>query len=99
VGAVHLARAEIARHAGRPAEAHAAIEQAIEIIYGLAGLMHELAWFRLQQAYLSLEVGDLPAVERELAGARQLFSDCGIPLGQVYCAAVQERVQAANAAC
>jgi predicted ATPase/DNA-binding SARP family transcriptional activator len=99
MGAVYLGRAEMARHAGRPADAHAAIGQAIEIIYGLAGLAHELAWFRLQQAYLSLEVGDLTAVERELASARELFTGCGIPLGHSYCAAVEERVQAANAPC
>jgi tetratricopeptide (TPR) repeat protein len=99
MGAVYLGRAEIARHAGRPADAHEAIEQAIEVIYALAGLAHELAWFRLQQAYLSLELGDLTAVERELATARELFTECGIPLGHAYCAAVEQRVQAANAPC
>ena len=99
MGAVHLGRAEIARQAGRPGEANEAIEQAIEIIYGLAGLTHELAWFRLQQAYLSLDLGDFQAVTRNLALARELFTECGIAVGHAYCSAVEERMQAANAPC
>lgn len=99
MGAVQLGRAEIARQAGDLAAAHDAIERSIEVIYGRARLAQSLAWLRVQQANLSLEVGDLVAAERELAAARDYFTECDIPLGDAYCEAVEVRMRAANAAC
>ena len=98
MGAVELARAEIARRAGEPQSAHDALEQAIELFYARAALFHQLGWLRVQQAYLSLDSGDLAAAEREVAAARRLFDDCDIPLGAEYCTAIDDRLRAANAA-
>jgi hypothetical protein len=98
MGAVQLARAEIARTAGRPEIAREAIEHAIEVIYGRAELTHQTAWLRVQQAYLSLELGDVAAAERQVAAARVRFAECEIPLGAEYCSALEQRLQVANGA-
>jgi hypothetical protein len=98
MGAVELARAEMARQAGDPGTAHDAIEHAIEAIYMRARLAPPLAWLRVQQAYLSLELGDSAAAEREIAAAQTLFTECDIPLGGAYCDALEQRVRAVNGA-
>jgi predicted ATPase/DNA-binding SARP family transcriptional activator len=96
MGAVQLARAEIARTAGRPEIAREAIEHAIGVIYGRAELTHQLAWLRLQQAYLSLELRDVAAAERQVTAACARFAECEIPLGAEYCRVVEQRLQVAN---
>ena len=95
-GAVELARAETTRRAGNPEAARDAIEEAIAAIYGRANLTHQLAWLRLQQAYLSLEFADFAGAEDFIGDARTRFIDCEIPLGLAYCSAVEERLKAAN---
>jgi predicted ATPase/DNA-binding SARP family transcriptional activator len=98
MGAVQLARAEIARTEGRPEDARAAIARAIEVIYGRAEMTHQLAWMRLQQAYLSLELGDLAAAQDQVSDARTRFDETQIPLALEYCNAVEQRLRAANGA-
>jgi predicted ATPase/DNA-binding SARP family transcriptional activator len=98
MGAVDLARAEIARRAGSEAAARDALEHAIEVFYGLAGFVHQLAWLRVQQAYLSLEIGDVAAAEAQVTAARSRFEESAIAVGVAYCDAIEERIRAANAA-
>jgi tetratricopeptide (TPR) repeat protein len=98
MGAVDLARAEIARRAGQPAASRDALEHGIGTFYGRVGLSHQVGWLRVQQAYLSLELDDPGAAERQVAGARTLFEEGDIPLGIDYCDAIQERIRAANGA-
>jgi tetratricopeptide (TPR) repeat protein len=98
MGAVELARAEIARRGGRLEAARDALEQAIEVFYGRARLANQLAWLHTQQAYLSLELGDLAPAEQKLATARSLFAETDIALGIAYCSAIEERLRAANTA-
>ncbi|HEX6715179.1 MAG TPA: BTAD domain-containing putative transcriptional regulator [Thermoleophilaceae bacterium] len=97
-GAVLLAHAEIARIAGRPDAARAAIDAAIETIYGRQDLIHQVAWLRVQQAYLSLELTDAAAAERQVVDASARFSECDMPLGLRYCDAIEERLRAVNTA-
>jgi predicted ATPase/DNA-binding SARP family transcriptional activator len=97
-GAVELARAEIARLAGRPERARDAIEESIEAIYGRANLTHQLAWLCVQQAHLSLDVGDVAAATRLVEEARARFTEGAIARGPDYCAAVEERLRAVNSA-
>jgi hypothetical protein len=98
MGAVSLARAEIARRAADSATARDALEYAIDVFYGLAGFIHQLAWLRAQQAYLSLDLGDLVAAEGQLTAARERFEESQIALGIAYCDAIEKRLRAANAA-
>jgi tetratricopeptide (TPR) repeat protein len=97
-GAVQSARAEVERSAGRPELAREAIEEAVDAVYGRAGLNHHLGWLRVQQAYLSLDLGDVVATERHVEDAKVHFVDCEIPLGMAYCAAVDARLRAVNGA-
>jgi hypothetical protein len=95
---VERARAEIARLAGRPERARDAIEESIEAIYGRANLTHQLAWLCVQQAHLSLDVGDVAAATRLVEEARARFTEGAIARGPDYCAAVEERLRAVNSA-
>jgi ATP/maltotriose-dependent transcriptional regulator MalT len=97
MGAVELARAETARHAGQPAAARDALERSLELFYDRAGLWHQLGWLRVQQAYLSLDMGDLAAAERQVGEARARFTECDVPVGTEYCTAIEDRLRAANA--
>jgi predicted ATPase/DNA-binding SARP family transcriptional activator len=96
MGAVDLARAEIARRAGDDAAARDALEHAIGVFYGLAGFVHQLAWLQVQQAYLSIELEDLAAAEVQVTAARSRFEDGGIELGIAYCSAIEDRLRTAN---
>jgi hypothetical protein len=98
MGAVDLARAEIARRVGDSAAARGAIEHAIGVFYGLATFVHQLAWLRVQQAFLSLELDDPASAETQVRDARARFEEARIPLGIDYCSVIEERIQAANAA-
>jgi predicted ATPase/DNA-binding SARP family transcriptional activator len=97
-GAVNSARAEVARTAGRPDLAREAIEHAVDASYGRSDLAHQVAWLRVQQAHLSLELGDVAAAERHVDDAKTRFTRCEIPLGLAYCAAVDARLRAVNGA-
>jgi predicted ATPase/DNA-binding SARP family transcriptional activator len=97
-GAVELARAEIARLAGDPQRARDAIEEAIEAIYARANLTHQLAWLALQQAHLSLDMGDVAAATGFVEEARTRFTEGAIARGPDYCEALEERLRAVNSA-
>ena len=96
LGAVFLARAEIERRAGNPGAARDALAQALESFYGRMGQSHHEAWFRVQLAFLSLELGDGEVAARRLALARKGFEQCEIPLGLSYCDALEGDVRTAN---
>jgi tetratricopeptide (TPR) repeat protein len=98
MGAVQLARAEIARTAGDAREAREAIERGIESFYARAGLTHQLAWLRVQQAYLSLELDEPVTAEHHVAAARARFTEGDIALGLAYCGALEKRLRAVNGA-
>jgi tetratricopeptide (TPR) repeat protein len=97
MGAIESARAEIARTARQPDEARGAIDDAVSAIYGRSALTHHLAWMRVQQAHLSLELGDPEAADRCVADARERFTEADMPLGLAYCQAVEKRLEAVNA--
>jgi predicted ATPase/DNA-binding SARP family transcriptional activator len=96
MGAVDLARAEIARRAGDAAAARDALEHAINVFYGVAGFVHQLAWLRVQQAYLSLDLEDLAAADAQVTAARTQFEEAEIAFGIAYCGAIEDRLRAAN---
>ena len=98
MGAADLARAEIARRAGEHGVARDAIEHALAVFYGIAGFVHQGAWLRVQQAYLSLEIDDVAAAEAHVSAARPRFEEAAIAVGIAYCSAIEERIRTANAA-
>ncbi|MFL5841821.1 MAG: AfsR/SARP family transcriptional regulator [Thermoleophilaceae bacterium] len=96
MGGVLLAQAEIARVRGLPQDAREALDGALTVFYGGTGLLHYASWVHLQHAHLSLEVGDVTESARRLDLAHGGFADSGTRLGLDYCAALGERLHAAN---
>jgi tetratricopeptide (TPR) repeat protein len=96
MGGVLLAQAEAARVGGHPQEAREALDGALTVFYGGTGLLHYASWVHLQHAHLSLEVGDVEETSRRLDLAHGGFTDSGTRLGLDHCAALAERLHAAN---
>ncbi|MEA2424105.1 MAG: hypothetical protein QOH13_515, partial [Thermoleophilaceae bacterium] len=93
---VLLARAEIARVRGDLQGAREALDGALTVFYGRAGLLHDASWVHLQHAHLSFEVGDVDETARRLDHARSGFTESGTALGVDYCAALEQRLHTAN---
>jgi hypothetical protein len=96
MGAVLMAEAEIHRTHGALERACVALDGALNVFYGVTGLLHYAAWVHLQHAYLSLELGDGDEAARRLDQAWAGFSDSRTQFGLDHCIALGERLPAAN---